>query len=227
MVGHTMGVVETADSGAGRIAPDEASQHWLDGLRAKGPRHDQCVRELHALLLRTARHEVHRRRAWLGGARGPELDDVAHQAADDALLAIIDNVDTYRGLSRFTTWSYRFVMNQVSTKTRQHLWSGRRVMFDDADWDRLPDRLHASPHGSTEQRAQLDALRKAVDENLTARQREVFVAVALNEVPIDVVAMRLDSNRGAIYKTLFDARTKLRASLLEAGYPIEETTIRP
>jgi RNA polymerase sigma-70 factor (ECF subfamily) len=219
-------VVEVGDSDARKIAPDEASQEWLDGLRSEGRRHDQSVRELHALLLRTARREVHRRRAWLAGAGGPELDDLAHQAAGDALLAIIDNLDTYRGLSRFTTWSYRFVMNHVSVKTRQHLWSGRRVMFDDADWDRLPDRLVTSPHRRIEQRAQLDVLRRAVEENLTARQREVFVSVALNEVPIDVVAMRLDSNRGAIYKTLFDARTKLRASLLEAGYPIEDTTTR-
>jgi RNA polymerase sigma-70 factor (ECF subfamily) len=222
-----MGVVEVADSDAGHIAPDEASQEWLDGLRSEGPRHDQYVRELYALLLRTARRELYRRRGSLGGASGPELDDVAHQAAGDALMAIIDNLDTYRGLSRFTTWSYRFVMNHVSVKTRQHFWSGRRVAFDDADWDRLPDRLVTSPDGRIAQRAQLDALRKAVDEKLTARQREVFVAVALNEVPIDVVAARLDSNRGAIYKILFDARTKLRASLLEAGYPIEETTSRP
>jgi RNA polymerase sigma-70 factor (ECF subfamily) len=219
--------VEVADSDASRIAPDETSRRWLEGLRSEGPRHDRCVRELHALLLRTARREVHRRRAWLGGASGPELDDVAQQAADDALLAIIDNLDTYRGLSRFTTWAYRFVMNHVSVKTRQHLWSGRRVMFDDADWDRLPDRLVTSPHRRTEQRAQFDALRTAVDEKLTARQREVFVAVALNEVPIDVVAMRLDSNRGAIYKALFDARTKLRVSLLEAGFPVEETASTP
>jgi RNA polymerase sigma-70 factor (ECF subfamily) len=74
-------------------------------------------------------------------------------------------------------------MNHVSVKTRQHLWSGRRVMFDDADWDRLPDRLVTSPHGHTEQRAQLDALRRAVETKLTARQRDVFIAVALNEVP--------------------------------------------
>jgi RNA polymerase sigma-70 factor (ECF subfamily) len=209
------------------MAPDEASRRWLDGLRSRGPGHDQCVRDLHGLLLRAARREMHRRRAWLGGASGPELDDLAHQAAADALLAIIDNLDSYRGLSRFTTWAYRFVMNHVSVKTRQHLWSGRRVMFDDPDWDRLPDRLLASPQRRTEQRAQLDALRRAVEEKLTARQRDVFVSVALNEVPIDVVALRLDSNRNAIYKTLFDARTKLRASLLEAGYPIEEAIQKP
>jgi RNA polymerase sigma-70 factor (ECF subfamily) len=222
-----MSVMGTADSHLGRIAPDAASQNWLDGLHAQSPRHDQCVRELHALLLRVARREVNRRRALLGGASGPELDDLAHQAAGDALLAIIDNLGTYRGLSRFTTWAYRFVINHVSSKTRQHLWSGRRVIFDDADWDRLPDRVLASPYRRSEHRAQLDALREAVHTNLTARQREVFVSVALNEVPIDVVALRLASNRNAIYKILFDARTKLRASLQEAGYPIEATIQKP
>jgi RNA polymerase sigma-70 factor (ECF subfamily) len=222
-----MYVMELADSHRGRTAPDEASQSWLDGLRAQSPRHHECVRELHALLLRVARREVNRRRDLLGGASGPELDDLAHQAAGDALLSIIDNLGTYRGLSRFTTWAYRFVVNHVSNKTRQHLWSGRRVMFDDADWDRLPDRLLVSPYRQSEQRAQLDALRAAVETNLTARQREVFVSVALNEVPIDVVALRLDSNRNAVYKILFDARTKLRASLLEAGYPVEETIQKP
>ena len=223
---HTIDAMRVAN-GRGTLAPDEASQRWLEGLRAEGARRDRCLHELHALLLRAAQREVHRRRARLGGATGPELDDLAHQSAGDALLAVIKNLDSYRGLSRFTTWAYRFVMNQVSDKTRQHLWSGRRVAFHDADWDRLPDRLVTSPHRRSVQRAQLDALRTAVDEELTARQREVFVSVALNEVPIDVVALRLDSNRGAIYKTLFDARTKLRASLLEAGYPVEEHTARP
>jgi RNA polymerase sigma-70 factor (ECF subfamily) len=79
-----------------------------------------------------------------------------------------------------------------------------------------------SPPDRTERLAQLGALRTAVEEKLTARQREVFVSVALNEVSIELVAARLDSNRGAIYKTLFDARTKLRTSLLEAGYPLEQ-----
>jgi RNA polymerase sigma-70 factor, ECF subfamily len=206
---------------AGSVAaPDAASRAWLDGLRATGAARERSVRELHALLLRAARREVHRRRGSLGNATGPELDDLAHQAADDALIAVVNSLHTYRGASRFTTWVYRFVINQVSVKTRRHLWSGRRVAFDDADWDRLPDRLIPSPQRRSEQRAQLDALRSAVDEKLSARQREVFVAVALNDVPIDVVALRLDSNRGAIYKTLFDARTKLRTCLAEAGYPV-------
>jgi RNA polymerase sigma-70 factor, ECF subfamily len=215
------------DSGAGKTGPDLDSQRWLDGLRSDGTRHDQCARELHTVLLRAARREIHRRRGWLGGATGPELDDLAHQTADDALVAIINNLDSYQGASRFTTWAYRFVMNHASTKTRRHLWSGRRVEFDDVDWADLPNRLGASPHVHSEQRAQLDALREAVEHSLSTRQREVFVAIALNDVPIDVVALRLDSNRGAIYKTLFDARTKLRASLAAAGHPLNEQTQTP
>jgi RNA polymerase sigma-70 factor (ECF subfamily) len=207
---------------AGRTAPDQDSQRWLDGLRSDGARHDQIARDLHAVLLRAARREINRRRVWLGGATGPELDDLAHQTADDALVAIIDNLDSYRGASRFTTWAYRFVMNLASIKTTRHLWSGRRVEFDDVDWARLPNRLGVSPDRRSEQNAQLAALRDALEGSLSSRQREVFVAVALNDVPIDVVASRLNSNRGAIYKTLFDARTKLRASLAAAGYPVSE-----
>ena len=212
----------TVEGQADKLALDPASQRWLAGLRASGAPRDQSIRDLYAVLLRAAHREVHRRRVWLGGATGPELDDLAYQAANDALLAILDNLDTYRGASRFTTWAYRFVINHVSIKTRRHLWSGHRIPFDDVDWDRLPDRLSPSPDRRTEQRAQLEALRLGVENGLTPRQREVFVAVALNEVPIDVVALRLDTNRGAIYKTLFDARRKLRESLSAAGYPLTE-----
>jgi RNA polymerase sigma-70 factor (ECF subfamily) len=218
----TLAEMAVTDGEAGRTAPDPDSQRWVDGLRSDGARHDRCARELYAVLLRAARREIHRRREWLGGATGPELDDLAHQTAGDALVAIIDNLGSYRGASRFTTWAYRFVMNHASIKTRRHLWSGRRVEFDDVDWARLPNRLGTSPHRHSEQHAQLEALRDAVEHNLSTRQREVFVAVALNDVPIDVVAMRLDSNRGAVYKTLFDARTKLRATLAAAGYPLTE-----
>jgi RNA polymerase sigma-70 factor (ECF subfamily) len=218
----TIARMAVADGEPSKIAPDPVSQGWLDGLRSSGARHEQAVRELHAVLLRAARREVQRRRALFGGAKGPELDDLAQQAADDALLAILNSLETYRGASRFTTWAYRFVINHVSIKTRRHLWSGRRVPFDDVAWDRLPDRLLPSADRRSEQRAQLEALRNAVENELSARQREVFVAAALNEVPIDVVALRLDSNRGAIYKTLFDARTKLRGSLAAAGYPVTD-----
>ncbi len=196
---------------------DNSSQLWLDGLRATGSQHEQCVADLHALLLRVARHEVARRAGSLQVA-GPELEDIAQQASDDALMAIKAKFADFRGESRFTTWAYRFVMLEVSTKMGRHFWRNRRATLDEESWERIPDVLAVSPHERSEQRELFTALRRAIDEDLTQLQRRVFVAIALNEVPMDAFTRELGSTRNAVYKVLFDARRKLRASLSAAGY---------
>ena len=96
------------------VRPDDESRRWVSGLRDGSRQRDQTIASLHALLLRVARHEVHRRRAMLGNASGPELDDLAQQAADDALMTIISKIDEFRGASRFTTWAYKFALFEVS-----------------------------------------------------------------------------------------------------------------
>jgi RNA polymerase sigma-70 factor (ECF subfamily) len=48
----------------------------------------------------------------------------------------------------------------------------------------------------------------------------VLVAITINGVPIDVLAERLNTTRGALYKTLHDARKKLRAELITNGFDI-------
>ena len=92
------------------------------------------------------------------------------------------------------------------------------VRLDAEDWDRLPDRFGSDPAREAEWRDLLAALHRAVDEELTARQRRVFVALVLNNVPLDTLVIELGSNRNAIYKTLFDARRKIRAALAANGY---------
>ncbi len=196
---------------------DEVSRSWAEGLQATGRAHEECVTALHAVLLRVARHEVARRAASLR-LRGPELEDIAQQATDDALMAIRTKVSGFRGESRFTTWAYRFVMFEVSTKMARHFWRERRASMDDEAWERLPDTLGDSPQRNSEQRELFAALRRAIDEDLTALQRRVFVAIALNEVPMDAFAREVGASRNTVYKSLFDARRKLRASLRAAGY---------
>jgi RNA polymerase sigma-70 factor, ECF subfamily len=200
-----------------RTALDESSKAWVAGLQATGRAHEECVSALHALLLRVARHEVSRRSASLQ-VRGPELDDVAQQATDDALMAIRSKVSGFRGESRFTTWAYRFVMFEVSTKMGRHFWRDHRAALDDDDWERIPDTLVTDPAQQSVHGGLFAALRRAIDEDLTERQRRVFVAIALNEVPMDAFARELGASRNAIYKCLFDARRRLRASLSSAGY---------
>jgi RNA polymerase sigma-70 factor, ECF subfamily len=202
-----------------RAAPgDRVSRRWVEQLHPDHPRHDVAAAKLHDVLRRAATHELHRRRGQLSG---PELDDVAQQCADDAMMKILARIDDFEGLSRFTTWAYKFVIFEVSSKVARHAWRHHLPSAEDLTWDQLPDTLAPKPTDHVERREQLAALTSAVEEDLTPRQREVFVAIALNDVPIDVLALQLDSNRNAIYKNLFDARRRLRASLAAAGHPLE------
>ena len=196
---------------------DPESGAWLSTLTCAGAEREAALARLHGLLVRIARAEV-RRRGPRVRITGPELDDLAHQAAADALLAITDKIRQFRGESRFTTWAYKFVIFEVSAKIGRHFWRQPGVRLDTEDWEQLPDRFGFDPAQQSEWRDLLAALRRAVDEELTQRQRAVFVAIVLNGVPLDALVVELGSNRNAIYKTLFDARRKLRAALAANGY---------
>ena len=206
-------------------ALDEDSRRWVAQLRVGHPRRDPTIAKLHDVLRRAAWSELSRRRHQLGWVSGPEFEDLAQQAADDALVKVLERLDEFRGLSRFTTWAYKFVMFEVSAKVARHAWRRQPPCVEERPWDQLPDRLAPGPEDRLDQQAQLEALSHAVDE-LTDRQREVFVAVALKDVPIDVLALKLGSNRNAIYKNLFDARRSLRAALAAAGHPVGEPDVR-
>jgi RNA polymerase sigma-70 factor (ECF subfamily) len=202
---------------------DPDSRAWVDGLRAPGAEQARALERLHELLLHAAHAEARRRRHLYPEIAGAELDDVCRQAADDAVVAVTAKLDGYRGASRFTTWAYAFVVLEISMKLRRHAWREGRIPTadDDATWHRLAGGA-TSAQARVESAELLAALRRAVAEELTPRQRDVFVAVALNEVEIDVVAGELGSTRGAVYKVLHDARRKLRSRLELDGYLTRE-----
>jgi RNA polymerase sigma-70 factor (ECF subfamily) len=204
----------------GETAP-RTSEEWLLALRADGPARERAVADLHALMLRASRFELNRRRGALNHVRGEELDDLANQAADDALMAVLAKLDQYRGASRFTTWAYKFALLEAGVKLRRRAWQGREVVLGPEVWPDFADR-RPSAHATLEGSELLGALTTAVATALTPHQRDVFVALALNEVPIDVLAERLQTTRGSLYKTLHDARRKLRRELGRAGYLQDE-----
>jgi len=199
----------------GAVGADVENAQWVDGLC--GARSAEAEARLHELLLRVARAEVGRRAGRLRLA-GPELDDIAHQAAHDAMLAILRKLDTFRGESRFTTWAYKFVIFEVSGKVARHFWAHADEPIDTEQWERLPDRFGFSPEDAAESADLLAAVRRAVDGQLTDRQREVFVALVLHGVPVDALAQRMGTNRNALYKTMFDARRKIRGFLVAHGH---------
>ena len=224
----TLGGAVSTDAGSPRVdgARDPAtdldpdSRQWLDDLRAGGPRHDSAIGNLHALLLKAARFEVARRRATMPHLRGNDFDDVANEAADDALVSVLARLDDFRGLSRFTTWAYKFALLEAAVKLRRRAWQGREVPLEPESWD-LISSLDLPSDQLVEQTELLETLHRLIEGSLTPHQRRVLVALALNGVPIDVLAERLGTTRGALYKTLHDARRKLRAGLSDAGLALD------
>ena len=193
---------------------DVESQAWIDRLSAAGRERDAGIAALHALLLKAARFEVDRRRAVFPHLRGNDYDDLAHQSADDALVAVLSKLDDFRGDSRFTTWAYKFALLEAGVKVRRRAWQGREVPLEPETWALIAEG-RSTPHQDVETREQFTALRSAIESDLSRHQREVLLAVTLNDVPIDVLAERLNTTRGALYKTIHDARRKLRAALAE------------
>jgi RNA polymerase sigma-70 factor (ECF subfamily) len=199
---------------------DEESRVWLRDLRSEGRTKDEAVARLHSLLLRAARFECARRRPGLPHLRGNDLDDIANQAADDALVSVLARLDDFRGASRFTTWVYKFALLEAAVKLRKRSWQGREVPLEPETWS-LFTSAGIEPDAEVEQSELLTTLQRAIADVLTPHQRRVLVALALNGVPIDVLAERLSTNRGALYKTLHDARRKLRRHLDEQGLSID------
>ena len=200
------------------IAAAPALEEWHLDLHAEGTRRDEAVARLHGLLLRAARFEVFRRGNFLPEISAAELDDLAQQAADDAAVSVLRRLDDFRGESSFRTWAYKFALLEASVKVRRRAWRDREVTLEPEHWESL---VHAGPgpDDDVENAALLEAVREGIRSALTPRQRQVLVASVLEDVPIDVLAERLGSNRNALYKVLHDARRRLREHVAAAGFP--------
>jgi RNA polymerase sigma-70 factor (ECF subfamily) len=207
---------EIPGAGPSTGAVGDASRELYEQLSAGGRDQDEALADLHALLLKAARFELNRRRNSLPHLRSSDHEDLAQQSADDALVAVLRKLGDFRGESRFTTWAYKFALLEAGVKARRRAWQGREVPLEEEAWSTLAD-AGATLQSQAESRELIGVLREEIERGLTAHQRQVLVAVALNDVPIDVLAERLGTNRGALYKTLHDARRKLRKALAERG----------
>jgi RNA polymerase sigma-70 factor (ECF subfamily) len=203
-------------SASRRLHSDDESRAWLEALRGEGRRREKATAELHDLLLGAARYEINRRRGSQPHLRGNDFDDLAHQCASDALMAVLQKLDDFRGESRFTTWAYKFALLEAAVTLRRRAWQGRELPLEPEQWGLMAG-SGSSPDESAEQAELLDEIQAAIDNELSSHQREVLVAIAVNGVPIDVLAERLNTTRGALYKTVHDARRKLRTHLAERG----------
>lgn len=207
-----MATVNRTVPSAATSPPDES---WVTDLNGAGEAGQLALRHLHEVVLRASRYQVWRLRDLLPGAGVGELEDLAQQAADDALVAVLRQLTSFEGRSRFTTWAYKFGVYQAGAAVRRQAWRNREVPLPDT----LP-LMDASPSpADLSEAAQLaSAVRDAIESALTPHQRRVALALLVEQVPIDVLADRLGTTRNALYKTLHDARHKLRIALADGGH---------
>lgn len=194
---------------------DPESRRWLAQLHADGAVRDAAIARLHALLVREARYEVRRRTVVLAHPSGRDLEDLAVQAADDALIAVLAKLDDFRGEALFTTWARRFAALEVPGEIRRRLGHARELPHEGDGW--LAERPGSEdPVQLAEARELARTVGRLIADELTVHQRDVLVAMAVDEVPTDRLALRMGSTPGALYKALHDARAKLREELAAA-----------
>ena len=196
-------------------------EDWPAALALPGAAQEDALRRLHVLMVKAARHQVWRMRGMVPGADARALEELANSAADEALTVLLAKLDTFEGRSRFTTWAYKFAILQAATEMRRQAWAQREVSLEDTE-------LWCDPAPGPEQQAEAADLARAVAaamrEALTPYQRRIAVALLVDNIPIDVLADRLGTTRGALYKALHEARSRLRAHLAATGHLTTATT---
>lgn len=196
---------------------ERSNEEWLAALR--GPHQDKALADLRLLLVRGLRAALTKQ----GKVSQQDLEDFAQ----DALLRILDALDSFRGEARFTTWAYRIAIHTALGELRRRRW--RDVSLEDlsgtTDPTFVPDTLADdafSPEEVALQRMVLETMRRAIEEDLTDRQRQALIAVRVHGMPIAEVARRMGTNPNALYKLLHDARQRLQRALRERELPRDE-----
>ena len=220
---HTGTVQPGRPRPSGSTAPTDGGD-WVGALSTPGPEQTRAMRALHQLMLRASAHQVWRMRASLPDSSPGSVDAIVNQAADEAMTTLLTKLDTFEGRSQFSTWAFKFAILQAATDVRRLQWQHREVELRDLD---LPAAAHESPERHAEGNDLAAALATAMRTVLTPYQRRIAIALLVDGVPIDVLAERLGTNRGALYKTVHDARTRLRAELTTRGYLPETPKTSP
>ncbi len=205
-----------------RVGRDEP-EDWVSALAEPGAAQDAAMRQLHALMVRAAAHQLWRMRAALPDPSPHAVDDLANQAADEAMTALLAKLHTFQGRSRFSTWAFKFAILQAATEVRRIQWQHREVELRDLE---VEAPAHDGPDHAAEARDLAEALTRAMTTALTPHQRRVAIALLVDGVPIDVLAERLGSTRGALYKTVHDVRVRLRAELVGNGHLTDSSPAR-
>ena len=198
---------------------DRSNAEWIADLSRPDP--SEAIADLRAILVRGLRFALSSR------VQG-DLEMMVDDFVQDALVRILDKLDTFRGESRFTTWAQKITVRVAFSELRRQRWkdiSLQDLIPSNDAGDFTPVVLSdpgPNPEQQTTQQLMTDMVMRLVMEELTDRQREVMLAVMVGGMPLEEVARRMDTNRNALYKLIHDARKRLQKRLDLEGLTPEE-----
>ena len=207
-----------------------SNEVWLHGLHASGSVQEAALADLRELLLRAALYFFSRNLGDLRNLNHNEINQRAEDCAQDALIAVMNHLDDFRGDSKFTTWAYKFSINMALMAARRERW--KNVSLDELasaeesdffEWLVQDKSEGTAPERSAMQAEVKEILSRAIQQDLTEKQRQVISMMVIHEVPLDEVVRHFGSNRNAVYKLLHDARRKLKSGLEARGFDVGET----
>lgn len=203
------------------------NSEWMRELSAGGAEQAPALGDLRAYLVRAARYALRRSQGRLAHVSPFDLDQLAEDCAQDALLAILEHLKEFRGDSRFTTWAYKFAINMALVAARRAAWKhvSLDALLEQAGrptWLPAVEALPGDPERTARRAEAWAVVQEVIDHDLSERQRQALKAVVADEVPLDELVRHWESTRNAIYKLLHDARRKLKTGLEARGFAPRE-----
>jgi RNA polymerase sigma-70 factor (ECF subfamily) len=202
---------------------------WLQDLNSSGMSRDAAIADLREILLRATLYFFSRNLGDFGGLSHDEILQRAEDSTQEALIAVMNHLQEFRGDSKFSTWVYKFAINMALKAARRERWRGVSLdeLYDTeagafSEWLMWGESGGTAPEKSAVQDELREIIRNVIENDLTDKQRYVLLLIVFKEIPMDEVVRHLGSNRNAVYKLLHDARRKLKSSLQARGFEVGE-----
>lgn len=202
---------------------DRTNEQWLSDLKSPGPTQEAALTDLRSVLRAGLPFALSR---YLSPS-DPQFDALAEEVVQDALLRILDNLDTFEGRSKFATWAHKITLRLALSELRRKRWEDVSLesLIDTENGQAsvgLMTDTGVGPELATEQADMIIRVERIILEELTEKQRLAMIASQIHGMPLDVVAQRMDMNRNALYKLLHDARIRLKNRMVEEGLSPED-----
>lgn len=210
------------------MAQKRSNEEWMRDLSGTGEHRDEAINDLRQFLLQAALYTLYRHLKDIRALNHSERFALAEDCTQEALITVLDHLDEFKGESKFSTWAFKFAVNISLACARREGWKQISLeqlseSTDSFNWYiSTTDSAPPSVELQTLQAEVAAVLDKAIQHDLTDKQRMVFRLIVFEQVPMDAIVQRLGTNRNAVYEMLHNARKKLKRALQAHGFQLEE-----